>query len=101
MLVHCLRGAVRSAVILSMSMAMLARPRERTRAISLYSFVASAGASIGLLAGGVLTEALNWHWIFFVNIPIGIVTGILALRLLDDDRGLGLGEGADVAGAIL
>src|SRR6476619_1126273 len=94
-------GAMTSAVILGMIVTMFTEPRERTRAISLYSFVASAGASIGLLAGGVLTEALNWHWIFFVNIPIGIVTGILAQRLLDDDRGLGLGEGADVAGAIL
>ena len=51
--------------------------------------------------GGVLTEALNWHWIFFVNVPIGIVTGILALRLIEDDEGLGLGEGADVLGALL
>ena len=99
--VQGLGGAMTSAVILGMIVTMFTEPRERTRAISLYSFVASAGASIGLLAGGVLTETLNWHWIFFVNIPIGIVTGILALRLLDDDPGLGLGEGADVPGAIL
>jgi predicted MFS family arabinose efflux permease len=90
-----------SAVILGMIVTMFTEPRERTRAISLYSFVASAGASIGLLAGGVLTETLNWHWIFFVNVPIGIVTGILALRLIEDDEGLGLGNGADAAGAIL
>ncbi len=96
-----LGGALTSAVILGMIVTMFTEPRERTRAISLYSFVASAGASIGLLAGGVLTEALNWHWIFFVNIPIGIVTGVLALRLLEDDRGVGLGEGADALGAIL
>ena len=64
-----------SAVILGMIVTMFTEARERTRAISLYSFVASAGASIGLLAGGVLTAALNWHWIFFVNLPIGIVTG--------------------------
>src|SRR5712671_6103000 len=68
-------GAMTSAVILGMIVTMFTEPRERTRAISLYSFVASAGASIGLLAGGVLTEALNWHWIFFVNLPIGVVTG--------------------------
>ncbi len=94
-------GAMTSAVILGMIVTMFTEARERTRAISLYSFVASAGASIGLLAGGVLTEALNWHWIFFVNLPIGIVTGILALRLIEDDEGLGLGKGADSLGAIL
>ena len=94
-------GAMTSAVILGMIVTMFTEPRERTRAISLYSFVASAGASIGLLAGGVLTETLNWHWIFFVNVPIGIVTGILALRLIEDDEGLGIGEGADALGAIL
>jgi MFS family permease len=80
---------------------MFNEPGERTRAISIYSFVASAGASIGLLAGGILTEALNWHWIFFVNVPIGIVTGVLALRLIEDDEGLGLEHGADVLGAVL
>jgi EmrB/QacA subfamily drug resistance transporter len=94
-------GAMTSAVILGMIVTMFTEARERTRAISLYSFVASAGASIGLLAGGVLTEALNWHWIFFVNLPIGVVTGILALRLIENDEGLGLGEGADALGAIL
>jgi EmrB/QacA subfamily drug resistance transporter len=96
-----LGGAMTSAVILGMIVTMFTEPRERTRAISLYSFVASAGASIGLLAGGVLTEALNWHWIFFVNVPIGIATGILALRIIEDDEGLGLGQGADVPGAAL
>ena len=96
-----LGGAMTSAVILGMIVTMFTEPQERTRAISLYSFVAAAGASIGLLAGGVLTELLDWHWIFFVNVPIGIVTGILAVRLIKDDVGLGLGKGADVPGAIL
>jgi EmrB/QacA subfamily drug resistance transporter len=99
--VQGLGGAMTSAVILGMIVTMFTEPRERTRAISLYSFVASAGASIGLLAGGILTQALNWHWIFLVNVPIGIVTGILALRLIEDDEGLGLGHGADVLGALL
>jgi EmrB/QacA subfamily drug resistance transporter len=94
-------GAMTSAVILGMIVTMFTEPRERTRAISLYSFVASAGASIGLLAGGVLTSTLNWHWIFFVNVPIGILTAALALRLLEDDEGVGLGEGADALGAVL
>jgi MFS family permease len=63
--------------------------------------VASAGGSVGLLAGGVLTESINWHWIFFVNVPIGIVTALLAIRLLDRDQGIGIGQGADVPGAVL
>jgi len=94
-------GAMTSSVILGMIVTMFTESRERTRAISLYSFVASAGASTGLLAGGILTQTLNWHWIFFVNVPIGIVTAVFALRLLEDDEGLGLGHGADVPGAAL
>ena len=54
-----------------------------------------------LLAGGVLTEAISWHWIFFVNVPIGIATALLALRLVARDRGIGLGQGADVWGGVL
>ena len=65
-------GAIASAVILGMIVTMFPEPREQAKAIGVFSFVASAGASIGLLAGGVLTEAINWHWIFFVNVPIGI-----------------------------
>ena len=74
---------------------------EQAKAIGVYAFVASAGGSIGLLVGGVLTQAINWHWIFFVNVPIGIVTGVLSRRLLPNDDGLGLGQGADVLGAAL
>src|SRR5205823_4820452 len=80
---------------------LFTEPREQARAIGIYSFVAAAGASIGLLAGGFLTDALNWHWIFLVNIPIGIITAVLALRLLEADRGIGLGKGADALGAVL
>jgi len=94
-------GAMTSAVILGMVVTMFSEPRERARAIGIYSFVAAAGASIGLLAGGFLTQALNWHWIFFVNIPIGIATALFASRLLESDRGVGLGKGADVVGAFL
>jgi EmrB/QacA subfamily drug resistance transporter len=94
-------GAMTSAVILGMIVTMFPEPREQAKAIGVYGFVASAGGSIGLLAGGVLTQAINWHWIFFVNLPIGIVTGVLAMRLLGRDRGLGLGQGADVLGAVL
>src|SRR5438876_7886250 len=94
-------GATTSAVILGMVVTLFREPREQARAIGIYSFVAAAGASIGLLAGGVLTQALNWHWIFLVNVPIGIGTAFFALRLLESDRGIGLGKGADVVGAFL
>jgi EmrB/QacA subfamily drug resistance transporter len=94
-------GALASAVILGMIVTMFPEPREQAKAIGVYSFVASAGASIGLLAGGVLTEAINWHWIFFVNLPIGVATALLAMRLVEDREGLGLRAGADVRGALL
>ena len=94
-------GAMTSAVILGMIVTMFPQPAEQAKAIGIYSFVAAGGASIGLLAGGVLTEAINWHWIFFVNLPIGIVTAVLATRLIDNDEGIGLNRGADVPGAAL
>src|SRR4051812_5278952 len=94
-------GALTSAVILGMIVTMFTEPRERAKAIGIYSFVASAGASLGLLLGGVLTQAINWHWIFFVNLPIGVVTGILATRVINRDEGIGLDKGADVPGAFL
>ena len=94
-------GALASAVILGMIVTMFTEPRERATAIGVYSFVAAAGASIGLLAGGVLTQAISWHWIFFVNLPIGVATALLALRLIAPDRGIGLRQGADLLGAVL
>ena len=94
-------GAMTSAVILGMIVTMFPEPREQAKAIGVYAFVASAGGSVGLLAGGVLTQAINWHWIFFINLPIGIVTAVLARRLLANDRGIGFGQGADVLGAAL
>jgi EmrB/QacA subfamily drug resistance transporter len=94
-------GAIASAVILGMIVTMFPEPREQAKAIGVYSFVASAGASIGLLAGGVLTEAINWHWIFFINVPVGIATAMLAIRLVENRDGIGLRQGADVPGAVL
>jgi EmrB/QacA subfamily drug resistance transporter len=94
-------GAMTSAVVLGMIVTMFPEPRDQAKAIGVYSFVASAGGSIGLLAGGVLTQAINWHWIFFVNVPIGIATAIAARRLIAKDTGLGLSRGADVLGALL
>jgi EmrB/QacA subfamily drug resistance transporter len=99
--VQGLGGALTSAVVLGMIVTMFPEPREQAKAIGVYGFVASAGGSIGLLAGGVLTESINWHWIFFVNIPIGIATAILAVRLIDRDKGIGLSQGADLPGAVL
>jgi EmrB/QacA subfamily drug resistance transporter len=92
-------GAMTSSVILGVIVTMFPEPREQARAIGVFSFVASAGASIGLLLGGVLTQAINWHWIFFVNLPIGVVTAVLAVRLVAGDIGIGLRQGADVVGA--
>ena len=94
-------GAMTSSVILGMIVTMFQKPAERAQALGVYSFVAAAGGAIGLLAGGVLTEAINWHWIFFVNLPIGIATGVLTTRLVPDDAGIGLDRGADVPGAVL
>src|SRR3954467_3234389 len=94
-------GAMTSAVILGMIVTMFPDSREQAKAIGVFAFVASAGGSIGLLLGGVLTEAINWHWIFFVNLPIGVATAVLALRLVDDDEGIGLRQGADIPGAAL
>src|SRR3954453_1224698 len=94
-------GAMTSAVILGMIVTMFPEPREQAKAIGVFAFVASAGGSIGLLAGGVITQSVNWHWIFFVNVPIAIVTAVLAVRLLDRDRGIGFAQGADVPGAVL
>src|SRR4051812_7037564 len=94
-------GAMTSAVVLGMIVTMFPEPRDQAKAIGVYSFVASAGGSIGLLAGGALTQAINWHWIFFVNVPIGIATAVAARRLIAGDTGIGLRQGADVLGALL
>lgn len=94
-------GAMTSAVILGMIVAMFPDAREQAKAIGTYAFVASAGGAVGLLAGGVLTEAINWHWIFFINLPIGVAVAFGAVRLLPADRGIGLRAGADLPGAAL
>jgi EmrB/QacA subfamily drug resistance transporter len=94
-------GAMTSSVILGMIFTMFPEPREQAKAMGVFSFVASGGGSVGLIAGGVLTDLISWHWIFFINIPIGIATGFLALRYVAADRGTGFGQGADVLGALL
>src|SRR5437899_9675919 len=77
-----LGGAVASAVALSLMMNLFTDPAERAKAMGVFGFVAAGGGSIGVLLGGVLTNSLDWHWIFLVNLPLGIVVGILSLRLL-------------------
>ena len=94
-------GAVSSAVILAMIVTLFPRQDEQAKAFGVFSFIASAGAAVGLLAGGLITQAVSWHWIFFVNLPIGLATAVIAARLLPSDRGIGLGKGADVLGAVL
>jgi EmrB/QacA subfamily drug resistance transporter len=94
-------GALTSAVILGMIVTMFPEPADQAKAIGVYGFVASAGGSIGLLAGGVLTDAINWHWIFFINLPVGIVTAVLAVKLVEARPGMGLRQGADIPGAAL
>ncbi len=94
-------GALSSAVVLGMIVTMFPNPREQAKAIGVYGFVASAGGSIGLLAGGVITQAISWHWIFLINVPVGIATALLARRLVEDRPGIGLKAGADIPGAVL
>lgn len=94
-------GATAASVILGVIVTMFPEPKEQARAIGVFSFVAAGGASIGLLLGGVLTQAISWHWIFIVNVPIGVAAAALAVPLIAPERGIGLGEGADLIGAVL
>src|SRR5436190_23065405 len=82
-------GAMTSAVILGMIVTMFPEPADQAKAVGIYAFVASAGGAVGLLVGGIITQVISWHWIFFVNAPIGLATAIWSRRLLEDDKGLG------------
>jgi EmrB/QacA subfamily drug resistance transporter len=94
-------GAVSSAVILAMIVTLFPQRDEQAKAFGVFTFIASGGAAVGLLAGGLITQAVSWHWIFFVNVPIGAVTAVLSARVLASDKGIGIGRGADVLGALL
>jgi EmrB/QacA subfamily drug resistance transporter len=94
-------AALSSSVILAIIVAEFPEARERARAMSSYVFVAVCGGAVGLLLGGALTQALSWHWIFFINVPIGVVTLGLGWFLIDENVGLGLRAGLDVGGAVL
>jgi EmrB/QacA subfamily drug resistance transporter len=94
-------GAVASSVIIAIIVTEFRERSEQARAMGVFTFVASAGGSIGLLAGGVLTHLLSWHWIFFINVPIGIAAIGLGLALIEENEGAGLRQGVDVLGAAL
>jgi EmrB/QacA subfamily drug resistance transporter len=96
-----LGGAVASAAVLALLVTEFSEPHERAIAMSVYTFIIASGGSIGLLAGGVLTQAINWHWIFFINVPIGILTFALGRALINETARLGLGRGIDVVGSVL
>lgn len=94
-------SAMASAVGLGILVTLFTEGRERSRAIAVFSFTGAAGASIGQVLGGVLTDALGWHWIFFINLPIGLAVLLVAVRVLPADRGPGVTAGADAVGALL
>ncbi|WP_222709518.1 MFS transporter [Microbispora sp. CSR-4] len=94
-------SAMASAVVLGILVTTFTDAGERAKAIGVFSFTGAAGASLGAVLGGVLTDALGWNYIFLINVPIGVVTIVLALRALPADRGLGLAAGADALGALL
>jgi EmrB/QacA subfamily drug resistance transporter len=94
-------AAAQASVILAIIITEFPLPSERARAMSAYVFVSVAGGSLGLLAGGLLTEALSWHWVFFVNLPVGVAAFVLGRLLIPDDEGLGLGHGVDWIGSVL
>ncbi len=93
-------GAVVSAVALSLIMNLFTEAGDRARAMGVFGFVLAGGGTLGVLAGGVLTDTLSWHWIFLVNVPIGVAVYLLSLRLLPAGDGAGKGGRLDVAGAI-
>jgi EmrB/QacA subfamily drug resistance transporter len=94
-------AAAQASVILAIIVTEFPEAVDRARAMSAYVFVSVAGGSLGLMAGGLLTQALSWHWVFFVNLPIGAATFALGWVLIRADRGLGLGQGVDWLGSAL
>jgi EmrB/QacA subfamily drug resistance transporter len=93
-------GAVVSAVSLSLMMTLFVDPTERTKAMGIFGFVASGGGSLGVLLGGILTDALNWHWIFLVNVPVGIAVVTLTLLVVPGAQAAAPGQRLDLAGAV-
>jgi len=100
-LIQGIGGAVASSVILAIIVTEFPEKVEQAKAMGMYAFVSAGGGSIGLLAGGALTQSLDWHWIFFVNVPIGVTTLLLGSMLIEENEGIGLAGGVDVAGSAL
>jgi EmrB/QacA subfamily drug resistance transporter len=98
--VQGLGGAVVSAVALSLVMNLFTEPAERAKAMGIYGFVCAGGGSIGVLLGGLLTTALSWHWVFLVNLPIGVVVYGLCVMLIPRGRGIAMDGPLDVGGAV-
>src|SRR5256885_7946456 len=96
-----LGGSLSAGVILAIIVTEFQKPAERAQAMSVFTFVIAGGGSLGLLAGGALTQAISWHWIFFINLPIGVATFVFGWRLIEENEGLGLRHGVDVLGSIL
>jgi EmrB/QacA subfamily drug resistance transporter len=94
-------GAVASSVILAIIVTEFQGAAEQAKAMGVYAFVSAGGGSVGLLAGGALTQSLDWHWIFFVNVPIGVFAFVFGWMLIDENEGIGLSGGVDVLGSIL
>jgi EmrB/QacA subfamily drug resistance transporter len=100
-LLQGLGGAMSAGVILALIVTGFPKPNERAQAMSIFMFVIAGGGSLGLLAGGTLTQLINWHWIFFINLPIGVGTMLLGWWLIEEHEGLGLSRGVDVVGSLL
>jgi EmrB/QacA subfamily drug resistance transporter len=94
-------GALLTSMVLGILGPMFPDPRQRTTALSIFAAVTLGGVALGLPVGGVLVESVGWHWIFFINVPVGAATMLLSYRLLDRHVGLGIRAGADVLGAVL
>jgi EmrB/QacA subfamily drug resistance transporter len=100
-LLQGLGAAMSAGVILALIVTGFPKPGERAQAMSIFMFVIAGGGSLGLLAGGTLTQLINWHWIFFINLPIGAGTLLLGAWLIEEHEGLGLSRGVDAVGSIL
>jgi len=94
-------AAIVASTVLGILVTMFPEPREKGKALGIYAFVASGGSAIGLIVGGALTQALNWHWIFFINLPLGVAGLVLGTILIDEQEGSGIRDGVDVLGAVL
>src|SRR3981081_1572519 len=93
-----LGGALSAGVIIALIVTEFPRPDERAPAMSVFPFVIAGGGSLGLLAGGMLTQMVSWHWIFFINLPIGLATFVLGWRLIQENESKGLDRHVDIAG---